>query len=223
MPVVATAARSGLGLDELKAAVLGVARHEIDTEPHKVQYDERIEHALALLRDLPRFRGLELLCSGSNHCSAPVEEARAYLRDRGLDAESCRSLVAEGTVRCAETIAATVVKEQSTAPHALDRKIDHILTSRLYGLPIMLTLLGAVFWLTIAGANVPGEMLASGLFWVETQFSWLMTSLHAPPWLYGLVVTGIYRTLAWVVSVMLPPMAIFFPVRRTARSATRKP
>lgn len=212
VPVIATAARSGLGLDELKAAVLGVARQEIATLPHQVKYDDRLEHALALLGDSPRFSRLELLCSRGEQDSDSVTPAREYLSEVGLDPESCRNLVAEGTVRGAEAIAQAVVTERSTAPHALDRKLDRILTGKLLGTPIMLGLLGAVFWLTIAGANVPGELLATGLFWLETQLSWLMTSLQSPPWLYGLIVTGVYRTLAWVISVMLPPMAIFFPL-----------
>ena len=66
--------------------------------------------------------------------------------------------------------------------------------------------------LTIAGANAPSEWLARGLGWVQAQFSALLTALHAPLWLHGLLVDGMFRTLAWVVAVMLPPMAIFFPL-----------
>jgi ferrous iron transport protein B len=214
VPVIGTAARAGVGLEELKDAVLSVARQEIETNPLQVRYDERLEQALALMGDLPRFSALDLLCRepGADGETSPLALARAYLWERGLGPADCRNLVAEGTVKCAEAIAAAVVTEYTTAPHASDRKLDRILTSRLFGLPIMLTLLGTVFWLTIAGANVPGELIATGLFWVETQLSGWMTALGAPAWLYGLLVTGVYRTLAWVVSVMLPPMAIFFPL-----------
>ena len=69
-----------------------------------------------------------------------------------------------------------------------------------------------MLWLTIAGANAPSEWLARGLGWVQAQFSALLTALHAPLWLHGLLVDGMFRTLAWVVAVMLPPMAIFFPL-----------
>jgi ferrous iron transport protein B len=214
VPVIGTAARSGVGLEELKDAVLSVARQELETNPLQVRYDKRLEHALALTEDLPRFSALDLLCRepSADGEASPVTLARSYLWEKGIGPVDCRNLVAEGTVKCAEAIAAAVVTEHRTAPHATDRKLDRILTSRLFGLPIMLTLLGAVFWLTIAGANVPGELIATGLFWVETQLSLWMTALGAPAWLYGLLVTGVYRTLAWVVSVMLPPMAIFFPL-----------
>jgi ferrous iron transport protein B len=76
----------------------------------------------------------------------------------------------------------------------------------------MIVLLGVIFWITITGANYPSSLLADGLFWVEDQLTALFVSIEAPAWLHGLLVTGMYRTLAWVVSVMLPPMAIFFPL-----------
>ncbi len=76
----------------------------------------------------------------------------------------------------------------------------------------MLLILAVVFWLTITGANVPSAMLATGLFWVENQAAGLFDALGAPWWLTGFVWHGVFRGLAWVVSVMLPPMAIFFPL-----------
>lgn len=91
-------------------------------------------------------------------------------------------------------------------------KIDNILTSRWFGFPIMLLMLGGIFWLTIAGANVPSAMLAKGLFWIEDRLSNLFIWANAPEWLHGILILGVYRTMAWVVSVMLPPMAIFFPL-----------
>ena len=77
---------------------------------------------------------------------------------------------------------------------------------------IRILLLAAVLWLTIAGANAPSEWLAHFFGWVQGRFSALLIFLHAPPWLQGLLVDGMFRTLAWVVAVMLPPMAIFFPL-----------
>jgi len=95
----------------------------------------------------------------------------------------------------------------------LDRAIDRLVTSRLLGFPLMLALLTLIFWLTIAGANVPSKMLA-GLF-LDTIHPLLKTAAAAvgmPWWLDGLLIDGMYLSTAWVVSVMLPPMAIFFPL-----------
>jgi ferrous iron transport protein B len=76
----------------------------------------------------------------------------------------------------------------------------------------MLALLFGVFWITITGANIPSGLLAKGLFSLEAPISDFFRLLSTPEWLRGVFTDGIYRTLAWVVSVMLPPMAIFFPL-----------
>jgi ferrous iron transport protein B len=76
----------------------------------------------------------------------------------------------------------------------------------------MIALLGIVFWITIAGANIPSSMLADGLFRLEGWLSDFILQTGAPAWVHGILITGVFRTVAWVVSVMLPPMAIFFPL-----------
>lgn len=112
----------------------------------------------------------------------------------------------------AEQIAEKVVSQQGKPKIDWDRKLDDIFTSRFLGFPTMLLLLAAVFWITITGANYPSQMLATGLFWIESQLTELCHWLQAPAWVNGFFVEGVYRSLAWVVSVMLPPMAIFFPL-----------
>lgn len=95
----------------------------------------------------------------------------------------------------------------------LDRAIDRLVTSRTLGIPLMLALLTLVFWLTIAGANVPSAMLATLL--IDNLYVWLREgamNLGIPWWISGLFIDGMYLSTAWVVSVMLPPMAIFFPM-----------
>jgi len=95
----------------------------------------------------------------------------------------------------------------------LDRAIDRLVTSRLWGVPLMIAMLTAVFWLTIAGANVPSGMLAAVLIdWAHPLLKAGAAALGLPWWLDGLVIDGMYLATAWVVSVMLPPMAIFFPM-----------
>ncbi|MCH7701361.1 MAG: ferrous iron transporter B [Planctomycetes bacterium] len=89
---------------------------------------------------------------------------------------------------------------------------DKIVTSRLLGFPIMIGGLAVVLWLTIAGANVPSSMLFSALFALRDVMLSGMNAIGAPWWLTGFLIDGVYTGLAWVVAVMLPPMAIFFPV-----------
>lgn len=111
----------------------------------------------------------------------------------------------------AEEIANQVVRQDEKPKIDWDKKLDDILTSRIWGFPSMLVLLGMVFWLTVTGANYPSELIASVLFWGQDRLTDLCNYLNAPAWVNGLFVEGMYRCLAWVVSVMLPPMAIFFP------------
>ncbi len=111
----------------------------------------------------------------------------------------------------AEEIAKKVVKKDEKRKFEWDKKLDDILTSKITGYPIMFLLLGLVFWITVTGANVPSAMIAQFLFEIEDKLTNLFISFNAPNWLHGILVLGMYKTLAWVVSVMLPPMAIFFP------------
>jgi len=110
-----------------------------------------------------------------------------------------------------EIITAEVVTSYGKPKIDWDKKLDDILTSKIFGFPSMILLLTAVFWITLAGANYPSELLATALFEGQERLTDLFKWFHAPVWVNGLFVEGIYRCLAWVVSVMLPPMAIFFP------------
>ena len=122
--------------------------------------------------------------------------------------------VTERAYRAAEEITDRVrLGGLKKAGFAFDRKLDELLTSRLWGFPLMLAILAVVFWLTIAGANVPSAMLASVL--LDSVHPWLKGLASAaglPWWLDGFLIDGVYLSTAWVVSVMLPPMAIFFPL-----------
>lgn len=120
--------------------------------------------------------------------------------------------IVETIYQQAETIAARAVSRTGSPKTDWTRVLDNVLTSKILGYPIMLALLGLIFWLTIEGANVPSGMIADFLFGVEEYISAAFMSMGAPGWLHGILVLGMYKTLAWVVSVMLPPMAIFFPM-----------
>lgn len=164
VPVVGTAARSGVGIDELLLAV-----ERAMTLPHKP------------LR-LPVVQGE----------SEKQEVRRIY-------AEAAR--IVQLSVHA---------KDDKAAKRQL--KIDRVLTGRRVGLPLMLVLLAGILWITITGANYPSALLMEGLFALGDVLSGLVIRIGAPIWLHDALILGVYRTLAWVVSVMLPPMAIFFPL-----------
>jgi len=94
-----------------------------------------------------------------------------------------------------------------------DARLDRLVTSRVFGFPLMLLMLTVVFWLTIAGANVPSSLLASLLIdTVHPLLKDVAAAFGLVWWLDGLLIDGVYLATAWVVAVMLPPMAIFFPL-----------
>lgn len=126
--------------------------------------------------------------------------------------DSLRDSIVKDIYSTAEVITKKVVTKKSQRKINFDKKIDDLLTSRIFGYPIMIILLGVVFWLTITGANYPSQMLANLFFKIEDKLTYLFIAAGSPEWLHGILILGVYRTLAWVVSVMLPPMAIFFPL-----------
>ena len=93
-----------------------------------------------------------------------------------------------------------------------DRKIDKILTSKKFGIPIMILFLAIIFWITIIGANYPSELLFMFFGWIQEKLIHFATYINCPQWISDMLILGVYQTLTWVISVMLPPMAIFFPL-----------
>ena len=107
----------------------------------------------------------------------------------------------------------SVTKDHQKSKFRIDSKIDQIVTSRIWGFPLMLFILGVVLWLTIIGANYPSGMLAQLLLdTIHPILKGFATSLSIPWWLDGFLIDGVYLAVAWVIAVMLPPMAIFFPL-----------
>jgi ferrous iron transport protein B len=130
---------------------------------------------------------------------------------RSLDV-SFRDKIVESIYADAEAIANKVVHIEDIRQFDLDQRIDRIVTSKIWGLPLMGLLLAGVFWVTIVGANYPSQLLFTVLSWIGDQGVALFNLLGMPWWLTGFVWDGVYRGLAWVVAVMLPPMTIFFPI-----------
>ena len=112
--------------------------------------------------------------------------------------------------RAAEIAAQVTVVDP--LPHNHDLQLDRLLTSRAAGIPAMLLLLALVLWITIRGANYPSALLSSWFHQLEAAFSAFLLRLAAPEWLRAMLAEGMLRSLGWVVAVMLPPMAIFFPL-----------
>ena len=219
VPVVGTSARSGKGLDELIDAVDSLkSKNPAPLEP--VHYGSGIEEALQILAPAldgisshPRRDALRIL-SGESEAPEKAQEAAKSadeVIDRyGLTQEMIRDKAAVAAVMRAEEI----YKKCVTADRqhtAADRKLDRIFTGRA-GIFAMLLLLALVLWITVYGANYPSELLFSAFDALGVRLRQLLSSLNAPEALTGALIDGVYRVLSWVVAVMLPPMAIFFPL-----------
>lgn len=238
VPVIPCAAREGTGLQEVLKAVKQCCKTE-KQEPPAIRYLPVIEQELkklqALLsaedlRDLPsRWVSLRLLeDDASLHqeltlylekdllevpaISQAIQSARKQFMESGLSIEHLQDTIVSCIVLHAEEIACDCVQDNPKSSIERDRKIDRFLTSRKTGIPAMLLLLGVVLWLTITGANYPSELLSHFLFGIQDKLTFLFHTWGLPEWLHGILVLGVFRTLAWVVAVMLPPMAIFFPL-----------
>ncbi len=140
-----------------------------------------------------------------NDILAKAEALRNSL-STGFRDEIVKSLYLE-----AEAIAKRAVKTTNDKKYDFDQKMDRLVTSPITGLPIMLGLLAILIWLTVSGANVVSDAIATVLFGIGDWARALFVQWNIPWWITGLLWDGVYRGLAWVVSVMLPPMMIFFP------------
>ncbi len=239
VPVVPAAARSGTGIRELQQAIHDVATGARKTSPFRIpEHPSDVESAIAALLPLveaaypglpnQRWVALRLL-----NADERVEEAvrsgelgtpggpgtveallAAVTAERWRLSPTFHDRLMESLYAAAQRIASeAVLTGVRKARFDLDRTLDRLLTSRVVGFPIMLLLLMLVFWLTVAGANVPSAMLSGVLIdTVHPALKQFGTGAGMPWWLSGFLFDGVYLATAWVVSVMLPPMAIFFPL-----------
>jgi ferrous iron transport protein B len=139
-------------------------------------------------------------------------DALLSLAKSTADGTAVRDTIVGDIYRTTRQICKETVRYEDKKKLASTYKLDKIVTSKLWGYPIMFAILGLVFWITIAGANVPSKLIADGFGYVEGYLTKGFQAVHAPEWLHGIVVLGFFRGTSWVISVMLPPMAIFFPV-----------
>ena len=141
-----------------------------------------------------------------------LQEARSILERHAVTPDTLRDQIVTAVAATASRLAKAVVTGEEKSYSAVDRKWDRLLTGKRWGYPVMLLLLAGIFWLTISGANLPSALLGAGLFRLQDRLSAVLLGLGTPLWLHDALVLGVYRVAAWVVSVMLPPMAIFFPL-----------
>ncbi len=159
---------------------------------------------------IKNYLGFDLL--KNDNIRSAVENTEKEMETEGLTKEKVKDLIAQSIVDAASEAAEGVVRIKDEKYLNRDRRIDKILTGKFTGIPVMAMLLAVVFWITIYGANIPSEFLADVLFKFENVLYNMCVKTGVPSFVYEPIIFGMYRVLSWVVSVMLPPMAIFFPL-----------
>ena len=191
-------------LERLEVAVSGCSLNGLEARWASVKLLEGDEGTLGLLA---QYAGNDL---------RKEKEVKNILREASAadpsSGESFGDRVAAAFVERAERLCQGVVILPDGGGLGRDRRIDKVLMGRWTAYPLMFVLLVLIFWITIVGANYPSQWLANLLGEGQEALTALFRLVHAPEWLHGVLVLGVYRVVAWVVSVMLPPMAIFFPL-----------
>lgn len=241
VPVVGTIARKKKTLNKLMQSVYEVCTENCSDELFKIEYPESIENAITIVEKSAkellcsslftnyRWISLKLLEGNSKiissienylninlvdneNISCSVNKAKEILEENNINISSFKDIIVSTIMYHSEKISLDVIRCKRQNYSVRTNKIDKILTSKLTGIPIMLLFFALIFWITITGANYPSALLTKFFNYIETKLVLLFEHFNSPLWLIDISVFGLYRTLAWIVAVMLPPMAIFFPL-----------
>lgn len=232
--VIGSSARDGKGIDELKNAILekqNIGNHILIKYDSEIEENvERIENDLINLIDQEDMTKRSLRWISIRLLEGNEKIKQSIINNYNIDEESIKKIldkieilkskektkliedkIVKQLVVESERIKDKVVKETS-GYDKFQRKIDKILVSKRTGIPIMILTLLVVLWITITLANYPSQLLSNMFGKGEDLLREFFMNIQTPAFVSGILIDGIYVTLAWVVSVMLPPMAIFFPM-----------
>lgn len=232
--VVGVTARDGKGLDKLIESLYNCINNEPNSKKPEIPLHDDIKSAVSEISRIieknihklpPETVAMRILEKNNDFIQKTakyenidfsafpeIENIISGLAEKGFTAEKISDEIISATIQKANEISEQTVSYSKSSPYVHDRKLDRIFLSRRAGIPVMIILLGVILWITIVGANYPSDLLGNLLFGLGDIMSDGLTEINAPKWLDGVLIQGIYRVLAWVVSVMLPPMAIFFPM-----------
>ncbi len=241
VPVVGTIARKKKTLKTLMQSIYNVCNSNMDKKYFKMNYGNIVEKAITMLEkdvkeelkghnfdnyrwltlkllegnrkiisSIERYLGLKLL--GNENIKNSLAKAKEFLIKNEMGSSCFKDKIVSIIMFNSENVAMKVTTYKRIDYNNRNKKIDKILTSKLTGIPIMLLFFALIFWITITGANYPSQLLSDFFNFIEGKLVNLFEFLNSPAWLTSVLVYGMFRTLAWVVAVMLPPMAIFFPL-----------
>jgi len=240
IPVVGTIARDEKTLKNLLNTLYNVCTGKIKCKPNIIKYEPIIEEAILSLNPeidkicckdyeyINRWICIKLLDGNSKiinsiqnslninlnttNINKKTNEIKKKFTQNNISNELLKDSIISSIINKCEEITRSVCIFKDKDYNLRNKKIDKILTSKTFGIPIMLMFLGIIFWITIIGANYPSQMLSIFFNYIQDKLLYLFNLLHVPTFITQLLINGMYKTVAWVTSVMLPPMAIFFPM-----------
>ena len=231
--VVPASARSGIGIDDLKKAILKELKSNKEKK-HAITYSSYIEESVKKIENIINkaievdkrkniWLSIRILEGNKNILDSlyykydikekyikAIDDIKAGIKNIEAN-KSIEDQIVESIIKKAENISNRVVNSNEEY-NKTQRKIDKILVSKKTGIPIMILTLLIILWITITLANYPSDLLARLFGMGEDFLRDVFGKVNLPSWVGGLIIDGVYTTLAWVISVMLPPMAIFFPM-----------
>ena len=195
IPVVGISAKKKIGIDELIDSINNFKSKKI----LKINYQKEIEDCIKSIDDNNRFKAIKKIINREDNM------INNYLND--LSINPIDSIMKSIYDKCHE-----IVKEVVKSKYRYNRKFDKLLTNKITGIPIMISMLIFILYISIVGANYPSSMLFSFFTWLKHILNNILIYIHIPKFIVDLLMNGVYQVLTWVVAVMLPPMAIFFPL-----------
>lgn len=209
IPVISISARKKIGIDILVDTINNFNNNDI----FNIKYNDKIEECINILKyNKSRFEAIKYLITGKSknkELNEKIKQCRIYLNDNSID---INNEVLVHIVKTSEKIAKSVIVYKNKDYMKLNNKIDKILTNKITGIPIMIIMLVLIFYISIKGANYPSDLLFKLFEIIGNNLRNFLININIPSIIYNPLMDGIYRVLTWVIAVMLPPMAIFFPL-----------
>ena len=230
VPVIGTIAKKKKTLNNLMKKVLDVCEGRISPIPNNVKYNDLIENCIKLLEPnikdnlspqnkyLSRWVSIKLLDNDKKIVDSIEKNLlSSYLTDTSLEnnLNKCNNLLLEtnfGKENFKDEIVSTILFKAEDVTSSVRTIKNCSYSKRDRKIPIMIMFLAAIFWLTIVGANYPSSLLSELFGYIQIKLVACLDYLSSPMWLTSILLDGVYCTLTWVISVMLPPLAIFFPL-----------
>lgn len=209
IPVIGISARKKIGIDKL----INVINNFNNNDTFNIKYNDKIEECINILKyNKSRFEAIKYLIKGKSNnkeLNEKIKQCRIYLSDNSIN---INDEILARIVRTSEMIAQSIIIYKNKDYMKINNRIDKILTNKITGIPIMIIMLVLIFYISIKGANYPSNLLFNVFEIIGKNLRNFLINIHIPSIIYNPLMDGIYRVLTWVIAVMLPPMAIFFPL-----------